>query len=381
MAIANHNYIGYCYDTLVKYKVRWIEAAVVCPVWTTLMCYYIEEDRGHVMQEELFRGKHRMAVRGNIFSFPMPWNEIMKSLLNATATPNLTVPHPPEMLAHMVRLHLNFGTSAQIPPLKEVCVRTHVILQLGYDLIESGHPALLKTSNAGPVLKVDVARIKAAYRRRVEEMYPASADPKLAEVGVVPSTIAQVMNESLKAKKTHSPIFEKNATPSPGSLPLETVFDAVQPKLVVPERDNHAQANIAETGQAALSRYGDLKIQTGSDFVAQWKPDYLSQAFPFAFRHVTGGPEFKEGERSRVEGAARVDIFDYASGIPRRIERHIRADWMLVPALRNLYFRRALLESSSIMYKMDTGNDLALQEEYLRSSNKKFEVNIKRVAA
>ena len=124
MAIANHNYIGYCYDTLVKYKVRWIEAAVVCPVWTTLMCYYIEEDRGHVMQEELFRGKHRMAVRGNIFSFPMPWNEIMKSLLNATATPNLTVPHPPEMLAHMVRLHLNFGTSAQIPPLKEVCVRT-----------------------------------------------------------------------------------------------------------------------------------------------------------------------------------------------------------------------------------------------------------------
>ena len=55
MAIANHNFIGYCTETIVKYKVRWIEAAIACPVWTTMICYYLEEDRGHLMGEEHLR--------------------------------------------------------------------------------------------------------------------------------------------------------------------------------------------------------------------------------------------------------------------------------------------------------------------------------------
>jgi len=51
MALANHNYIGYVNKTLIKYKVRWIEAAIACPAWTTMICFYLEEDRGHLMRE------------------------------------------------------------------------------------------------------------------------------------------------------------------------------------------------------------------------------------------------------------------------------------------------------------------------------------------
>ena len=58
-----------------------------------------------------------------------------------------------------------------------------------------------------------------------------------------------------------------------------------------------------------------------------------------------------------------MDIFDYASGIPRRIERQLRASWTLTPALRNLYFRRALLETASIAYNFDC-NDFPLLEEH-----------------
>ena len=73
MAMGNHNYIGYCSETLVRYKVRFIEAAIVCPVWTSLICFYMEEDRGHLMKEGLHAARHRIGVRGNIFSFLMPW--------------------------------------------------------------------------------------------------------------------------------------------------------------------------------------------------------------------------------------------------------------------------------------------------------------------
>ena len=62
MAIANHNFIGYCSETIVRHRVRWIEAATVCPAWTTMICFYMEEDRGHLMREEQFAAKHRLGV-------------------------------------------------------------------------------------------------------------------------------------------------------------------------------------------------------------------------------------------------------------------------------------------------------------------------------
>jgi len=38
MALANDNVIGYTYETILKYKVSWIEAAAAQPAWTTMMC-------------------------------------------------------------------------------------------------------------------------------------------------------------------------------------------------------------------------------------------------------------------------------------------------------------------------------------------------------
>ena len=54
-----------------------------------------------------------------------------------------------------------------------------------------------------------------------------------------------------------------------------------------------------------------------------------------------------------------VSLAVYTRGLPRRIERQIRASWILVPALRNLYFRRTLLESASIAY---SSNSKALED-------------------
>ena len=356
MALTNHNYLGYCLQLIVKHRVRWIEAAAVCPAFTGLICFYMEEDRGHVMNEELCAAKHRIGVRGNVFSFPMPWTDIMSSLLQAGNSSELTVPHPPEILAHLVRLHLKVDNMDLTRHMKEICVRTRVLLELGYSLIERGHPALMKRTSAGPVYRAEVARIKQAYEARVRSLYPMPDSEEERERGVPPAAVWAVCVESNKGKHGPSPLHEKNATPPPGVLSHTDVFDAMQPQMVVAERDTSAGANTAEIGQAALSRYGELEVRTGNDFVPQWTPSYLSEVFCFDFKHQTGGPEFYRSDSLRAEGSSFVDMFDYTAGIPRRVERHMRASWMIVPALRNLCFRRQILEASNIM------SDLGLSE-------------------
>ena len=42
---------GYTTDIDTRYKVRWIETAIVSPCWTSMMVYYVEEDRGHFLNE------------------------------------------------------------------------------------------------------------------------------------------------------------------------------------------------------------------------------------------------------------------------------------------------------------------------------------------
>ena len=105
MALANDNVIGYTYKTILKYKVSWIEAAAAQPAWTTMMCYYIEGDQGHLLEETMFESSFMTVVRGNVFSYHMPWEKIMQFMERTTSDEKLAMmPHDPEHLAHMVQL-------------------------------------------------------------------------------------------------------------------------------------------------------------------------------------------------------------------------------------------------------------------------------------
>ena len=103
MALASDNFIGYTYDTILRYKVKWIEAAAAQPAWTTMMCFYIEGDRGHLLEEIMFESSFMTVVRGNVHSYHMPWESIMSFLEAATSDKQRSLlPHEPERLAHMV---------------------------------------------------------------------------------------------------------------------------------------------------------------------------------------------------------------------------------------------------------------------------------------
>ena len=103
MALANDNFIGYTYETILKYKVTWLEAAAAQPAFTTMMCFYIEGDHGHLLEERMFESSFMTVVRGNVWSYHMPWEKIMNFLERTTSDTELSLlPHDPERLAHMV---------------------------------------------------------------------------------------------------------------------------------------------------------------------------------------------------------------------------------------------------------------------------------------
>ena len=84
MVLANDNFWGYTTDLIYRFKVTWLEAAIVQPCWTTMMVCYVEGDHGHLMGEELLQQKFRTRVRGTAHSFHMPWEEILASLYKYT---------------------------------------------------------------------------------------------------------------------------------------------------------------------------------------------------------------------------------------------------------------------------------------------------------
>jgi|NorSeaMetagenome_1021524.scaffolds.fasta_scaffold17796_2 hypothetical protein len=162
-----------------------------------------------------------------------------------------------------------------------------------------------------------------------------------------------VVEKSLQAKQTVEPLQAKNAVPPAGLDAPQHVFDGVQPQAVVLQRTMGAGLEGNDLDEAALCRYNELHVVTGNSFINQWRPQYLSETFCFDFPRGTGGPEFDVNARLRVQEAPFVSLSDYTQGLPRRVERQLRASWIVVPAVRNLYFRRSLLEAASISYRTD----------------------------
>ena len=80
MALSNDNFWGYMSAVVVKHEVRFIETLVAIPIWTTTSIFYVEGDRGHLLQEKLGQKRWRTAMRGYVSSFVMPWEDILRQL-------------------------------------------------------------------------------------------------------------------------------------------------------------------------------------------------------------------------------------------------------------------------------------------------------------
>ena len=109
-ALCNDNFWSYTTEIIVKYKVRWIEAAIVSPVWTSVFVYYVEGDLGHLMNEVVGQQRNRTVVRGGCMSFQMPWEAILEELQdNCLEHAFEELPRSQECLKYVLRVHLNIA--------------------------------------------------------------------------------------------------------------------------------------------------------------------------------------------------------------------------------------------------------------------------------
>ena len=122
-ALCNDNYISYQHRFIVHNRVTWLEATIACPIFAGLITYYIEGDahqRGHLMEEAIGTPQRAYAVRGNCFSFLLPWDKVMKKLSQAFAEGDFTAwPLDQDSAAQIVWVKLVRGHEALIDLFKE----------------------------------------------------------------------------------------------------------------------------------------------------------------------------------------------------------------------------------------------------------------------
>ena len=93
-AICNDNFYGYPAELFYQHRVRWIETAAASPLWTSMVSFYLEAHRGHVLEEPVHRAEHRLAIRGNISAVSLPREEIYGHFAQMTPHDRIaTLPH------------------------------------------------------------------------------------------------------------------------------------------------------------------------------------------------------------------------------------------------------------------------------------------------
>ena len=328
MSLANDNWYGYVQEIIARLNVRWIECACASICWTTQIIYHLEEPFGHLMQNDMRGPEGRTAVRGSITSFPMPAEEIMRCLQAAIDNSAMVpMPHDGKVLSILVRLHL-VGKQVDVKKhLKELEIRAEVVVRLFRELVSRGFPGYVN-------YRID------DVEQRTRELF--GDGPR---AGFVPKEVLEEVERSAKVSgRRQKEPWDKNATPAePASVDERNAFATVRPRYIVAERDGDVGKCENATRVAAFSEFGDVKIETGSDMIDQWKSEYLCAAMPFTLALPVGGHDISGKPRwRRPKDAAEVKLLDQVRGLPRRVEAQFRRHWAFVPALWNLYFRECI---------------------------------------
>ena len=126
-----------------------------------------------------------------------------------------------------------------------------------------------------------------------------------------------------------------------------------------------------------------MSIRMSNKFEEQFISKYMPRIFPWSLNYDCGGPEFpalfenwedmisdqdellKRGIQQRwrklPEEAALVPG-EYAQMLATRPEMQVAADWMLVPAARNLHWRYQVLHSAFMVCKQKVAPGESLQQ-------------------
>ena len=94
------------------------------------------------MDETMFQRTDAAVVRGNCYSFQMPWEHIMEGLEKVVKDKDWrSLPHDESVLSRMVLFNLRIGDVVDLNEwLPTARLRPHVVLKLIFNLVDRKYP-------------------------------------------------------------------------------------------------------------------------------------------------------------------------------------------------------------------------------------------------
>ena len=141
---------------MARWNVTWLEATSACPVFTGIVTYYVEgtaAERGHMMEEAVGRPLRAWRLRGNIFSFPLPWEQVMAQLSKCFLTGDFTEwPLDQSVACQVCRVRFVRAQESIVDKYAQLRVRSQVVKELAniyiqrhvHDLGEREHTLKLR---------------------------------------------------------------------------------------------------------------------------------------------------------------------------------------------------------------------------------------------
>ena len=183
MALGHDLLFGYTTELLTQHKVRWIEMAAVLPMWTHMIVYYVEGNAGHVMNQVVGKAEWRSNVKGQCFSFIMPWAQLIREFKTRMERDDLlSLPRGEHTLQYLFRIHLKVAGEAFTDDLRQVRLRPYVLLLL-LSWLWRTRPDLFDRKTRSQ------KAFMAEMQRRIQELYPETEGhlPEEEREGQIPT--------------------------------------------------------------------------------------------------------------------------------------------------------------------------------------------------
>jgi hypothetical protein len=339
----NDNWYGYVERFIYEQKVTWMEKTVATPFLTGLMLMEIDVRRGqnsarrrHKIHDPLLSGEGRIAYKGQLFSAPMDWRNVVEQLeardLFATnrekqvlselegmkqAETHISLPVMGAVLAQRVRVVVTAGLVDVNKLLRQATVRRNIVVQLIRMHRDGNHPDYQRDSME-------------AMEIRAREL--AATDDPTIPVGIL---------DILEGRGDEEPFVgvDKAATPAEQVNSLENLqreLERARPQVLLAQRDSGANRDVEGSRANAFSNFSDLAMQTGSVLEKQFETSYLPRVFNVTLPWCVGGPGFPQKPRFRRrfdDDSPAVTLDAWNAMMASRCESQMRADWEFNPGV------------------------------------------------
>ena len=187
-----------------------------------MLVYYLEAPYGNLINVPVGKPEGRTQVKGNLFSFGMPWEDIERCCREASKhaheihgdrlrllQESVGVPHSEETLAMLVNVHIVGGSKDLAQHVKGLTLRIPVMQRLMDITRRSGYPGY---DNAG-VNSVD------RVASRLQERYSQKYGEKYGDAKFTPQAVQDAVRQLDKSKT--SIVQDKVATPPEAANDVE----------------------------------------------------------------------------------------------------------------------------------------------------------------